>query len=84
MKNKLLVIVHVPLIEREFDIYIPTVKKVGVIKNLIIKIVEDASDGIFVNDGCKSLYDKLTGEKIDDNQFVRNSEIKNGTKLVLY
>lgn len=84
MKNKLLVIVHVPLIEREFDIYIPTVKKVGVVKNLIIKIVEDASDGIFVNDGCKSLYDKLTGEKIDDNQFVRNSEIKNGTKLVLY
>lgn len=84
MKNKILVIVYVPLIELEFNIYIPLVKKVGTIKNLIIKIVEESSDGTFINDGCKSLYDKLTGEQIDDNQFVKNSNIKNGTKLVLY
>ena len=40
MQNKILVIVYVPMIEKEFDIYIPTVKKIGTIKNLIIKIVE--------------------------------------------
>ncbi len=84
MKNKILIVVYVPLIEKEFDIYIPIVKKIGTIKNLIIKVVEESSDGTFVNDGCKSLYDKLTGEKIDDNMFVKNSDIKNGTKLVLY
>ena len=37
MKNKLLVIVYVPLIEKELDVYIPIVKKVGTVKNLIIK-----------------------------------------------
>ena len=84
MKNKILVIVDVPLIEKEYDIYIPTVKKVGTVKNLIIKIVEENSDGTFINDGCKNLYDKLTGEIIDDQQFVKYSKIKNGTKLVLY
>ena len=31
MKNKILVIVYVPLIEKEFDIYIPIVKKVGTV-----------------------------------------------------
>ena len=84
MQNKILVIVYVPMIEREFDVYIPIVKKVGTVKNLIIKIVEENSDGIFVNDNCKNLYDKLSGEKIDDQLFVKESIIKNGSKLILY
>lgn len=84
MNNKLYVIVYVPLIEKEFDLYIPIVKKVGTVKNLIIKIVEDGSEGTFVNDNCKNLYDKLTGEKIDDQLFVKDSLIKNGSKLILY
>lgn len=84
MKHKLLVSVFVPMIEEEFDLYIPTVKKVGTVKNLIIKIVEENSDGIFVNDDCKRLYDKSTGELIDDNDFIKTSPIKNGSKLILY
>ncbi len=83
MKNKVLVIVSVPMIEKEFDLYIPVVKKVGTIKNLIIKIVEEASEGTFTDDGCKSLYDKVTGERLDEQQFVKSS-IKNGTRLILY
>ena len=84
MKNKILVLVYVPIIEKEFNIYIPLAKKVGTIKNLIIKIVEENSDGVFKNDNCKYLYDKISGEQIDDNLFVKNSIIENGTKLILY
>ena len=68
----------------EFDIYIPTIKRVGTIKNLILKFVEEESAGIFVNDGTKYLYDKLSGERIDDNQYIKFSKINNGSKLVLY
>ena len=84
MKNKILVIVYVPMLEKSFDIYIPIVKKVGTIKNLIIKIIEESSEGIFINDNCKYLYDKNTGEIIDDDQYVKNSGLQNGTKLILY
>ena len=84
MKNKILVIVYVPLIEKNFNIYIPIVKKVGTVKNLIIKIVEESSENAFVDDGCKNLYDKKTGDIIDDNLFVKYSGLKNGTKLILY
>ncbi len=84
MKNKVYIMVYVPIIEKEFDIYIPIVKKVGTVKNLIIKIVEEASEGTFINDNCKYLYDKFTGEKINDEEFVKNSIIKNGSKLILY
>lgn len=84
MNNKILVIVYVPMIEKEYNIYIPTVKKIGTIKNLIIKVVEESSDSIFVSDDTKYLYDKNTGEKLDDNLFVKNSVIENGSKLILY
>ena len=84
MMNKILVIVYVPLIEKEYNIYIPIVKKVGTIKNLIIKIIEENSEGAFQNDGCKNLYYKNTGERVDDKQFVKYTNIKNGTKLILY
>ena len=83
MKNKILVMVYVPMIEEEYDVYIPTIKKVGTIKNLIIKMVEEYN-AAFVDDGCKYLYDKMTGEKIDEQQFIKYSVIKNGSKLVLY
>ncbi|MCI8575158.1 MAG: hypothetical protein HFI09_01680 [Bacilli bacterium] len=84
MTGKIYVVVSVPLIEQEFDMYIPTVKKVGVVKQLIIRIVEEQSDFNFVDDGCKHLYDKITGDEISDNEFVRYSKIKNGSRLILY
>lgn len=84
MKNKILVVVCVPMIEKEYNIYIPITKKVGTVKNLIIKVVEENSDGVFVNNNCRYLYDKNTGEKIEENQFVIDSIIKNGSKLILY
>lgn len=84
MKNKILVNVFVPMIEEEYDIYIPTVKRVGTIKNLIVNLVAEQSENAFVNDGCKCLYDKITGEKIEEQQFVKDSNLKNGSKLILY
>jgi len=84
MKNKILVMVYVPMIEREFDIYIPIVKKIGTIKKLIIKIIAEKSDGIFNDDNTKNLYDKITGDIIDDNLFVKESNLENGSKIILY
>lgn len=84
MQGKIYVIVTIPMIEQEFDMYIPTVKKVGAIKNLMIQIVEEQSDFNFVDDGCKRLYDKITGDEINDNEFVKFSKIKNGSRLILY
>ncbi len=84
MNGKIYVIVSVPLIEQEFDMYIPSSKKIGSIKQLIIQIVEERSDFNFVDDGCKHLYDKITGDMMDDNEFVKFSKIKNGSRLILY
>jgi len=84
MKDKILILVYVPAIEEVYDIYIPVVKKVGTIKKLIIQLVEENSEGNFIDDGCKSLYDKATGDKIEDEWFVKESKLKNGSKVILY
>ena len=84
MKDKILVTIIVPIIDEEYDMYIPIRKKVGTVKNLIIKMVEELSNHAFVDDGCKRLYDRVSGNVIDEAQFVRYSSIKNGSKLILY
>ena len=73
------------MIEDSFDIYIPIVKRVGVIKRMIIKVAEEYNDSAFAGKNYfRNLYDKVTGEMIDDNEFVKYSKIKNGSKLILY
>jgi len=84
MTNKLYVVVSVPMIEQDFEMYLPPVKKVGSLKNLIVQIVEEQSDNNFVDDGCKHLYYKDTGLLVSDDEFVKYSQIKNGTRLLLY
>lgn len=84
MKDKILVMVYVPMLEQEYDIYIPLSKKIGTVKNLIVSIIEEQSNGTFVNDNCKNLYDKKTGDILNEQLFVKKSSIHNGSRLILY
>ncbi len=84
MNSKLYVVVTVPMLEKSFDLYIPTTKKVGTIKNLIAQIIEEESDHIFIDTHSSSLYDQETGEKISEEEYVKESKIRNGSKLILY
>jgi len=81
--NKILIIVYIPLIEQEYDIYIPINKKIGTIKNTIIKSIVELSDGNIKNTSNLKLYDKETTNIYDNNIMVKDSGIKNGSKLIL-
>ncbi len=82
--NKYLVTIIVPQIEVEFDIYIPNNKKVGTIKENILKQVNDISNGSF-NKSLKEIrmLDREIGIEYDNNIYVKDSKIRNGTKLVI-
>lgn len=81
--NKILVLVYIPSIEQEYDIYIPINKKIGTIKNTIINSVLELSEGNLKNIDNLRLYDKETSIIFDNNIIVKNSGIKNGSKLIL-
>lgn len=81
--NKILVLVYIPEIEQEYDVYIPINKKIGTIKKYLISSVEEFNDGNVSNIENLKLYDKESSMKYNNDTLVRDSGIKNGTKLIL-
>ncbi len=83
MKNKVLVELVVPEIEEKYDIYIPVSKKVGSVISILQKSVFELSDGDFIATQKNLLYNAVTGEKYDINVLVKDTNIRNGSRIVL-
>ena len=81
--NKILITVYVPLMESKYELYIPINKKIGTIKELIIKSINEMSGGLLNTDRVLKLYDNDTGDVLPNNIYVRDSKMMNGTTLVL-
>ncbi len=81
--NKILVLVYIPEIEQEYDVYIPINKKIGTIKKYLISSIEEFNDGNVSNIENLKLYDKESSMKYNNDTLVKDSGIKNGTKLIL-
>ena len=48
MNNKILIRLYIPLIEEEYDIFIPINKRVGTIKQLLEKCISEQNDNGYV------------------------------------
>lgn len=83
MKNKVLVELIVPILETKYDVYIPVNKKIGNVAILLAKTVSDLSMGNYTENGHNALYNGTTGQKYDVNLLVRDSDIRNSSKLIL-
>lgn len=83
MKNKILIELIVPEIDSKFDVFIPIGKKVGEVLMLLSKSITDISNGLYVSTNKNWLYDGTTGEKYDLNVLVKDTNIKNGTSIIL-
>jgi len=83
MKNKILIQVEVPKIEKTYDLYIPVNKKVGTIKRLIEEAVKEITDDEYEPSETTNFYSKETGMIYDVNQTVRDTDLKNGSRIIL-
>jgi len=83
MKNKVLVLIFVPSLEVSFEFYIPINKKIGTIKNSIVEFIQGEFGFSIKNTGRVLILEKETGTILDENIFVKDSNIQNGTKLLL-
>lgn len=81
--NKVLVKLYVPIIEEQYDVWIPINKKVYIVINLLAKTVNELSGGYYKPHSMPMLYDRTTGEPYDINLNVKENKIKNGTELIL-
>lgn len=82
MNNKILILVYVPSFEASFEFYVPINKKIGTIKNSLIDFIEKEY-GSIKETGVVSIVDKETGSILNEDIFVYDSIIRNGTKILL-
>ncbi len=80
-KNKILIELYLPEYEREFDIFIPINKRIGTIKTIIEKILEE-SIGYEIKDDT-NLYSKDTGLEYNAQLLVKDTDLKNASKVIL-
>ena len=83
MKNKILIEIIVPEIDLKYNMYIPINKKIGNLIVLLNKAFKELSDGVFEVNEKTSLYNRKTGEKYSINTLVRETNIRNGSSLIL-
>lgn len=83
MKNKVLVLLIIPEIDKKYDVYLPINKKIGNIINLLNKAINELSDGEYLLSTTDSLYNALTNEKYPSDTLLANTNIRNGSILVL-
>ena len=82
-KNKILIKLSIPLIEKNYDLYIPINRKVGTVKKLIEEGLLDLTDNDYIIKEESNFYSKETGEVYDVNKTIRETDLKNGSRIIL-
>ena len=80
--NKILIQLYIPLIEEEYDIFIPINKRIGTIKQSIEKNISEQANGYIIKEDT-NLYSKETGKVYDAQVLVKDTDLKNGSRVVL-
>ena len=80
-KNKILIELYLPEYEREYDIFIPINKRIGTITSIIEKSLEEMI-GYEINDDS-NFYSKDTGKEYDVQLLVKDTDLKNASKIIL-
>lgn len=83
MENKVLIKLIVPELDSIFDVFIPVNEIIWKITKMLVKSVSDLSDTNI--DGNKKfiLINKITTRIYNSNEIVINTDIRNGTELIL-
>lgn len=82
-ENKILVVLCVPEIDERYDLYIPVNKKIGNIIELVKRFIDNETDNQYEIRPDMGLYSKQSGLNYNNNVLVFDTDIRNGTELLL-
>ncbi len=83
IKNKVFIKLRVPEIDKEYDLYLPVNKKIGNIIILLNEAINELSLGEIEISQKNKLYNEKTQELYSPDTLLINTNIRNGTTLVL-
>lgn len=83
MEYKVLIRLYVPEIEQNYEVYIPINKTISQILVLLNKLVNNVSGETYPIKNDLKLYNRRTFEQYPLDSVIRNTNIRNGTELVM-
>ncbi len=83
MEYKVLIKLYVPEIEQSFEMYIPINKTVSQVVILLNKLINNITNGVYPIKKNIYLYNRRIIETYDMSAVIRNTDIRNGTELVI-
>lgn len=83
MKNKVLIKLIMPEFDQDFDIFIPVNELLWRVKRIIVKCVSDITNVELNPRDEYMLINKDDGRIYDNNEIVINTNIRNGSELIL-
>lgn len=83
MKNKVLIEIYIPSIDERYNIYLPLNKNIAEIITLIGKSAGELKRLDNINYNNFSLYNSDTGIVYTPDKLIRETNIRNGTRLIM-
>lgn len=83
MKNKVLVELIIPEIDEIYNVYLPVNRRIGNTIVLVEKVLTELTNGVYQTNPNAKLYNTITGQRYDVDELIRNTDIRNGTSVVL-
>lgn len=83
MENKVLIKLLVPELDSTFDVFIPVNEVIWKITKMLVKSVSDLTSAEFEGNKSFILINKITTRIYNSNEIVINTDIRNGTELIL-
>jgi len=83
MDNKVLVKLIVPELDSNFDVFIPVNEVIWKIIKMLVKSVSDLSDIKIDKNKNFFLKNKINTRVYNSNEILINTDIRNGTELIL-
>lgn len=77
--NKLLIDLYVLVLDKHFELFVPVDEKVG----NIVKMLDKSLLSLLSGNKKYALLNLYSGKIYKNNELVRNTDIQNGTKLIL-
>lgn len=81
--NKVLIKLYVPMLEEQYDLWLPINKKTYKVIVLLVKAINELSGGYYKPTTAPMLYEKTTAKQYDINLTIKENKILNGTEIVI-
>ncbi len=83
MENKILIEIYVPIVEKRYDLFVPINKKLGAVRDLMIKNINEEAGFEYLKKDFYTIYNEENGIPYSLDEIILHQNIRNGHRLIM-